>query len=173
MRMRPIVSLAVVVTLAVAACTGDDAELSTETTIITEPVETVPGEGTTTTTTPGGDDPSVTTTLVGQAVAGYDVVNRIPNDNGVEQHIVIPHGAYTDVDLENFIIDLLREDAELFGAEVFDDAAAAEAFLIDEAERSEEETELLDRHWFATLTGRERIDFRGPFSEFPGGVIGS
>lgn len=172
MRMRLIVSLAVLVTLAVAACTSDDPELSTETTIITEPVETVPGEGTTT-TTPGGDDPSATTTLVGQAVTGYEVVNRIPNDNGEEQHIVIPHGAYTDVDLENFIIDLLRADAELFGAEVFDDAAAAEAFLIDEAERSEEETELLDRHWFATLTGRERIDFRGPFSEFPGGVIGS
>lgn len=170
--MRSIVSLAAVVVLAAAACSGEDPELSTETTVITEPIVTVPAGDTT--TMPGdGDEAPTETTLVGQAVAGFEVVNRVPNDNGEELHIVIPHGAYTDVDLENFIIDLLGENPEVFGAEVFDDAAAAEAFLVDEAERSEDEDELLDRHWFLTLTGRERIDFRGPFSDFPGGVLGS
>jgi hypothetical protein len=101
------------------------------------------------------------------------VVTEIENDNGVEQHIVIPNGAYTDVDLENFVIDLVEEKPDLHGAQIFDDVAAAEAFLVPEAERTEAEQELLERHWFVTLTGRARIDFRGPFAEFTGGAIGS
>lgn len=172
MRMRRIVPQLVLVALVAAACTGDDPELTTGTTIITEPSEPVPAEVTTTTAL-GEDEASAPTTLVGQAVTGFEVVTRVPNDNGEERHIVIAQGAYTDVDLENFIIDLLRADPELYGAEVFDDTAAAEAYLVDPADRSEEQDELLDRHWFLTLTGRERVDFRGPFSEFPGGVLGS
>lgn len=171
MRKLSIVTLALVALLA-AACTGDDPELTTESTIVTEPTEAPAVEDTTTTTT-GAEETATPTTLVGQAVSEYEVVDELPNDTGVEQHIVIPNGAYTDIDLQNFILDLLDSNPDLFGAEVFDDVSAAEAFLVDETERSEDEVDLLDRHWFVTLTGRERIDFRGPFAEFPGWVIGS
>ena len=159
--------------LFVVACDGDDPELSTDSTIVTGPTNTQPATGGTTTTTAGGDGTSPPTSLTGEQVAEYEVVNEIENDNGVERHIVIPNGAYTDVDLENFVIDLIEEQPDLHGAQIFDAAAAAEAFLVPQSDRTKEERQLLNRHWFVTLTGRARIDFRGPFAEFPGGAIGS
>lgn len=159
--------------MVLVACSDDDAELTTESTIVTGGTN-APA---TTTTTAGEEGASDTTspppTLVGQAVTDFEVVARFPNDDGEERHYVIPNGAYTDVDLENFVFDLLESDPDLYGAEIFDDAAAAEAFQVEPADRSEEETELLERHHFVTLIGRDRIEFNGPFSEFPGGAIGS
>lgn len=165
-----------VVALLVVACSSDDADLTTESTIITGPTDTQSGSGgvTSTTTGSGGDGSTgASTTLVGEAVSSYQVVHEIPNENGVAKHIVIPNGAYTDVDLQNFVFDLLEADPDLYGIEIFDDADAAEAFLTPEEERTEEEASLLERHHFVTVTGRARIDFRGPFSESPGGAIGS
>lgn len=172
MRIRSI-ALACVLALVGVACDGDDPELSTESTIVTGATNTTtpPADGSTTTTLNGeGASP---TTLVGETVSGHEVVNEVENDDGIERHVVIPNGAYTDVDLENFVIDLLEEYPDLHNAEIFDDATAAEAFQVPEADRTEEQTELLERHHFVTLTGRARIDFRGPFAEFPGGAIGS
>lgn len=174
MRTRWIVLLTVLGMVAVS-CSDDDPELSTDSTIVTGGTNAP----TTTTTTAGeGEDPSggttsPSTTLVGQPVSDFEVVARFPNDNGEERHYVIPNGAYTDVDLENFVIDLLEADPDLFGAEIFDESDAANAFLVDEADRTEEQTELLERHHFVTLVGRDRIEFNGPFAEFPGGAIGS
>lgn len=171
MRTRWIAILAVFALL-IVACDGDDAELTTDSTILTGPSATDPASEATTTTS-GSDGTSPPTTLTGEAVSSYDVAAEIPNDNGVAQHIVIPEGAYTDVDLENFVLDLIEQNPDLFGAEIFDDATAAEAFVVPEADRTEEQNALLERHHFVTLTGRDRIDFRGPFAEFPGGAIGS
>lgn len=171
MRTRWIAILAVFA-LFVVACDGDDAELSTDSTILTGPSGTDPGSEATTTTA-GSDGTAPPTTLSGEAVSGFEVVEEIENDNGVEQHIVIPNGAYTDVDLENFVLDLVEQNPDLYGAEIFDDADAAAAFLVVEADRTEEQIALLERHHFVTLTGRDRIDYRGPFAEFPGGAIGS
>jgi len=172
MRTRWIAIFAVFA-LVIVACDGDDAELSTDSTILTGPSATDPASGATSTTTGGSDGTSPPTTLSGEAVTSYEVVAEIPNDNGVAQHIAIAEGAYTDVDLENFVFDLIEQNPNLYGAEIFDSAAAAEAFVVPEADRTEEQTALLERHHFVTLTGRDRIDYRGPFSEFPGGAIGS
>lgn len=172
MRTRWITLLAVFA-LFVVACDGDDAELSSDSTILTGPSGTDAASDVTSTTAGASDEGSPPTTLSGEAVSGYEVVHEIPNDNGVEQHIVIPNGAYTDVDLENFVVDLIEQNPDLYGAEIFDDAGAAAAFLVVEAERTPEQTELLERHHFVTLTGRDRIDYHGPFAEFPGGAIGS
>lgn len=172
MRFR-LVTLIALTALLGAACSGDDPELSTDSTIVVGGSDTTVPAGEATTTTPPGDGTSPPTTLVGEPVSGHDVVNEIPNDDGVERHIVIPNGAYTDVDLENFVLDLLEQYPDLHGAEIFDDATAAEAFLVPEDERTDEEAALLERHHFVTVTGRARIDYRGPFAEFPGGAIGS
>ena len=174
MRIRWI-ALSALIALVGVACNGDDAELTTDSTVISG-ATTQPSDDATATTTgsdDGGDPASPSTTLVGEAVAEYEVVHEIPNENGVAQHIVIPDGAYTDVDLQNFVFDLLEANPDLYGLEIFRDEAAAEAFLTPEAERTEEESELLEQHHFVSVTGRARIDFRGPFSEFPGGAIGS
>jgi hypothetical protein len=172
MRNRWIAVLAVLAVI-VVACDGDDAELTTDSTIVTGPTSTEPPADGVTTTTPGDDGEATPTSLVGEEVSEYQVFEEIPNDNGVEWIVVIPNGAYTDVDLENFVIDLIEENPNLYGAQIFDDEAAAAAFLVEEAERTDEQADLLERHWFVTLTERARIDFRGPFAEFPGGAIGS
>lgn len=174
MRTRWIVLIAVL-GLVLVACSDDDAELSSDSTIVTGGTN---APATTSAADDGADDgeggtTSPPTTLAGQAVTDFTVVARFPNDDGEERYYVIPDGAYTDVDLENFVFDLLEADPELYGAEIFDDAAAADAFQVEEADRSEEETQLVEQHHFVTLIGRDRIEFNGPFSEFPGGAIGS
>jgi hypothetical protein len=173
MRKRSLL-LVTAIGLVMVACDGGDAELSTSSTILTSPSVT----GTPTTSAPAGDDgsngaESPDTSLVGQPVGSFEVVARFPNDNGEEQHIVIPQGGYTDIDIESFVFTLLERNPDLYGAEVFTDDAAAEAFLVPEADRSEAEQQLLDDHHLVSLIGRDSIEFRGPMSEFPGGAIGS
>ena len=79
------------------------------------------------------------TTLVGEAVGSYEIVAREPVTDGEVVYIVIGPGAYTDVDLENFILDLYEQGIATYGAEIFNDAAAADAYLKAEAERTAEE----------------------------------
>lgn len=171
--MKPRMLLVPLVVLAVAACSGDDPELSTGSTIITGG-SNAPATTTTTTGGEGGTDgSSPSTSLVGQTVTDFDVVAQFPNDNGEERWYVIPPGAYTDVDLENFVIDLIEADSELYGAEIFVSVEAATAYQVEEAERTEEQVALLATDHYVTLIGRDTIEYRGPFAEFPGGAIGS
>lgn len=171
MRVRAPVVAAVVLVAALAACSGGDAELSSGSTIITggtnAPVTS------TSTTLETADQGSPTQTLTGEPVSEYTVVERVPNDNGEEFYIVIPDGGYTDVDLENFILELLDKEPTMYGAEVFDDEQAVAAFKVDPADRTDAQKELLDRHHFVTLVDRDRIEFNGPFADFSGGAIGS
>lgn len=172
MKIRSIAIVGAAV-LALAGCDSGDAELSTDSTVLTGGTN---APAVTTTTTEPGDGTgaeSTPTTLVGERVSGYDVYERIPNENGEQLIIVIPDGAYTDVDLENFIHELIESNETVYGAEVFRDEAAAEAFLVDSASRTEGQNELIERHHYVTLVQRDRIEFRGPFAEFPGGAIGS
>ncbi len=171
MKTRSTLVVALLV-LAVAACDSGDAELSTGSTIITGG-SNAPAPSTTTTLPDDDGSSTGSTTLSGETVTEFEVVQRIPNENGEERHYVIPDGAYTDVDLENFVIDLLESDPDLYGAEVFDDAGAATAFLVVAADRTPEQVQSLEDHHLVTLVGRDSIEFRGPFAEFPGGAIGS
>jgi len=170
---RRSIAVITVTALALVACSGDEPELSTDSTIITGGTN---APATTTTTEPsddgdGGGSPS--TTPVGQTVTGYEVVARFPNDNGEERYYVIPEGAYTDVDLTQFVIELLETDSQLYGAEIFDSVGAAEAFQVAEADRTDEQNAVIESDHFVTLIGRDRIEFHGLFSGSPGGAIGS
>ena len=173
MKSRLITVLAVLM-LVVVACKSGDAELSTESTIVTGGTN-APATTTTTGSSVGeGSEGSTTqTTLVGEAVAGWEVVNTIPNDNGEERWYVIPDGAYTDVDLENFVVDLIDADGQLYGAEIFKSAEAAEAFAVAPDQRTETQVAIIESDHFVTLVGRESIEYHGPFAEFSGGAIGS
>lgn len=172
--MNRLIAVIAVLALVVVACSDDDPELSSDSTIVTGGTN-APATSTTSADSQDNDSDSESTptTLVGQTVSDFEVVARFPNDNGETRYYVIPEGAYTDVDLENFILTLIENDSELYGAEVFDSVEAADAFQVEEADRTEEEAELLELHWFVTLGGRDQIVYRGPFSEFPGGAIGS
>lgn len=170
MKSRTLLALLAALAVVAAACDSDEAALSTTTSVLTDTTE-APERDTTTTS----DDTATTTstTLVGETVSGHEVVARISTDNGEVLHIVIPEGAYTDVDLVNFLGDLKEADPDLWGVEVFDDPAAPEAFATPEDERTEQEQQILDDHHFVTLTNGDRVIFQGPFSEFGEFVLAS
>jgi hypothetical protein len=150
------------------ACDGEEAALTTTSSLVTDPSE----EGSpTTTVAPPGDETS--TTLVGEAVGSYEIVAREPVTDGEVVYIVIGPGAYTDVDLENFILDLYEGGIATYGAEIFDDAAAADAYLKAEEDRTAEEVALIELHHYASLVGGTIIRFQGPFTESGEFVLGS
>ncbi|MFV1961545.1 MAG: hypothetical protein ACC658_06895 [Acidimicrobiia bacterium] len=170
MKSRTLIFALVVFAVLVAACNSEEAALSTTSSLVTGTTET-PGQDTTTTTPE--DDVTTTTVLRGQTVASYEISVRISTDNGEIFYVVIPTGAYTDVDLENFVGDLLEANPDLWGAEVFANEAAVQAFVIPEDQRTEEQQDLLDDYHFVSLIGGDTMKFQGPFAEFGEFVIGS
>jgi hypothetical protein len=168
MNPRQLAALSLVLAVGLVACDDAETTLSTGSTVLSVP------EGTTTPTTAttiSGDAP--TTTLRGQPVTDYEIVARLSTANGEVLHVVIPAGAYTDVDLENFVIDLKESDPDLWGAEVFDHPDAPAAFSVPTAQRTPEQQDLVDRHHLVSLVQGETIRFQGPFAEFGETVIGS
>ena len=170
MAPRTLIFLLVALGILAAACDSGEAELSTTSSLVTGTTET-PSQATTTTTTP--EEVTTTTLLRGETVASYEIAVRISTDNGEIFYVVIPSGAYTDVDLENFVGDLLEANPGLWGAEVFDDEAAVQAFVIPEDQRTEQQQVLLNESHFVSLIGGDTVKFQGPFAEFGEFVIGS
>ena len=159
-----------VMTVVIAACDGGEAERTTTSVLITEPTE--PAVTTPDTTAPG-DEESTTSVLRGQAIESWEIVGRESADEGETLYIVIPPGAYTDVDLENFVLDLYEGEVATWGAEVFDDANAVDAYRVPEEDRTEAEQELVDGHHFVSLVEGSIIRFQGPFSSSGEYPIGS
>ncbi len=158
----------VVMALFLSACDSEEAELTTTSTLVTE--APAPADSTTTTVAPSE---ATTSTTVGSSVASFEVVAREAGDAGDIVYIVIPQAAYTDVDMENFVGDLLEDGIATWGAEIFDDIVALEAYQKDEADRTEEEVELIDQHHFVSLVNGDTIRFQGPFEASGEILIGS
>src|SRR5688500_17742778 len=104
--------------VAVAACDGDETtDLSTTSSVIAAPVTTAGENGTTTSVSSGGEG-ATSTTLQGQQVADFEIVARESDTAGETLYIVVPQGAYTDVDIDNFILGLVDDEVVTFGAEI-------------------------------------------------------
>jgi len=158
--------------LAIAACDdGETTDISTTSSLVSSPTTGGGGDATTTTVATEGDTTS--TTLVGQQVAEYDVVARVSDPAGETLFIVIPPGAYTDVDIENFVVGLVDSGEITYGAEIFDDNGAVDAYRKPEAERTEGETQLIEQHHFASVQNGTTFVYRGPFADSGEFVIGS
>jgi len=162
-------SLAIGLTLAMTACDNGEAEPELTTTSSLVGQTTAPDPDTTTTV--GGDE--TTTTLVGQAVDSYEVVLRESTDEGETLYIVVPPGDYTAIDLENFIGDLIEGDDDLQSVEVFDDEAALDSFLKDEADQTAGDLSAIDAHHLVSLVDSRTIRFQGPFADEGEYAIGS
>ncbi len=173
MKRRNLTAVVLAFGLLLAACDDGTVELSTTSSLVTGTTETPDLVGSTTTAAGDGGGDQTATTLVGETVGSFVIVVRISGENGETLHIVIPPGAYTEVDLENFIGDLKEADPELWGAEVFDDEDAIQAFVIPEDQRTAEQQTLVDEHHFVSLVNGDTIRFQGPFSEFGEAIIGS
>ncbi len=168
MRKRQVLVLAAILGMVAVACSPAEVSLNTTSTLVTGTTEG-PGQVIqTTTTTTTAEVP--TTTVRGQPVTDYEVVLRTTSSEGETLFIVIPPGAYTDIDLEGFIIDLVENNPGLWGVEVFDNEEALQAFVLPEGERTEEQEQLIADHHFVSLVRGDTIRFQGPFSgmgEFP------
>jgi hypothetical protein len=164
--------LALLLVIGLTACNSDDTvDLSTTSSVISGQPPT--DQATTTSIEPTGSSTTATTVLVGEPVEEYQVVGRASDTSGETIYVVVPPAAYTDVDIENFVLDLFEDGTATFGAEVFDDEAAVDAYRKPEAERTEEETALIDQHHLASLQNGTTIVFRGPLSGSGEIVIGS
>jgi hypothetical protein len=167
-RMLKTIILATLVGLVISACDSEgEVELTTTSSIITS---TTPPD---VEATDDGNEGGTTTTLAGQAVSSHEVVLRESTDDGEILYVVIPSGDYTDVDLENFVGNLVENDENISSMEVFDDADAVAVFLLDESEQTAADLVLIDEHHLVTLVDRNRIIFRGPYEEMGEIVIGS
>ncbi len=158
-------------TLALAACDGDDAaELTTTSSLVGSTTAPAPDS-----TDPTGGESSTTTStsLVGQSVDAYEIVSRESTADGETLYIVVPPGNYTDVDLENFVVDLVDDDDSVESAEIFDDGNALNAFLKDEADQTADDLALIDEHHLVSLIDSQTIAFRGPFADLGEQAIGS
>lgn len=172
MRSKTAVLLLATLSLVLVACDSDPSTLSTTSSLVTGTTDLPSGD--TTSTTEGPVNAGTTaTTLVGETVTSYEVAVRIPSDNGEILYILVPEGAYTDVDLENFVGDLVDANPDLWGVEVFDDGEAVQAFSTPSDERTEDQKSLLSEHHFVSLIGGDTLRYRGPFSEFGEFIIGS
>lgn len=168
--MRVLLTALIVTVLLVAACDqADEPELTTTSTT----------DATTTTIAPTTTTMAPTTSTVdgessdGRIIDDYDVVVRSEGDDGPVLWVVVPEADYTDVDLEQFVSRLVEEEPGVWEIHVFDDPAALEAGRIDEGDRTEEETELLDAHYLVSLTEGVVLDYHGPYEDSPGFVLGS
>jgi hypothetical protein len=160
--------------LVLGAC--DDPEttdISTTSSLISSATTVETGDTSGATTTVPADGAATSTTLVGQSVADYEVVARVSDPAGETLFIVIPPAAYTDVDIENFAVGLVEDGTITYGAEIFDDAAAVEAYRKPEAERTEADNQLIQEHHFASVQNAGVVVFQGPFAESPDIIIGS
>jgi hypothetical protein len=155
-------------TVLAAACDGDEVALTTTSSLVTDP-----GEDGSPTTSVASSGEQTSTTLVGESVGTYEIVAREPGTDGETVYIVIGPGAYTDVDLENFLIDLYESGTATYAAEIFDDPAAAAAYLKAEEDRTAAEVALIEQHHFASLVGGTIIRFQGPFTASGETVLGS
>jgi hypothetical protein len=155
--------------LLLVACSDKGVDLTTSSSVLNGPSQS--GGPTTTAISP--ETTTTTVALVGTTVASYEVVARDTTGPGEVLYIVIPQAAYTDVDLENFVGDLLDSGAVRWGAEVFDDIQALEAYQKSEATRTADEQDLIDKHHFVSLFNGDTMRFQGPYSTSGEFVIGS
>lgn len=166
-----IVGAVVAVALVAAACNRSaEPELSvTTSSLVTTSTE---GSGVTATTT-ASEPSSSTTSLVGQQVESFEVVVREPGEHGDILYVVIPPGSYTDLDLEDFVNDMIEANPGLEELHVFDDPDAVIALRTPEEERTAEQVSMLESHHLLSLFEGKVVRFQGPFAEMGEFVLGS
>lgn len=168
-------ALASFVVLAFAACSGEDAQITTTTldasllTTTTTTATVGDGNGEESPPTSGTSD----TTQPSEAVESFEVISRQSSEDGETLYILIPPGDYSDVSIENFLGDLLEDETAVAGVEVFDDRAALDAALKPEADRTADELQAIEDHHLVSLVDGRQVAFQGPMSEYEDFVIGS
>lgn len=104
----------------------------------------------------------------------YTIVSREPGDDGDTVVVLLDTDSYnslTDIDLANVLADVVDKFPPILTAFVVDDPTAAEAVLVESP--TEEDLEVLGRHFLVRLEEGFRMVFAGPFADTPVAILGS
>ena len=107
------------------------------------------------------------------AVDGYEVQVATTQDEGRVLWVTIAPEDYTDRDLEDFVGGVVDSEDAIWEFHVLDDVAAVDAVRVPEADRTEEEQQLVDDHYLVSVTEGNVVTFRGPFESAGSFVLGS
>ena len=179
----------IAVVLALSACGGDDSTSETTAaptgaspttvTSVTEMVES--GADTSATAVsvaedavePEGEgdsqDEAADTTLP-PAIPPYEVIHRLIVDDRTTLVILVEPGAYTTVQLENLVYDVV-DTYSPNTAIVVDDRAAADLAIKDDLTPEEQAT--LDARTFLRIENGVDVTFHGPYADAGGMTVGS
>ncbi|MDH4306240.1 MAG: hypothetical protein OEX04_02055 [Acidimicrobiia bacterium] len=167
----------IVMTAACLALTACDRAAEPELTTTTSGVPEVASSIATETTEAGPDTtaaPETTpTTQARVAVDGYEVQVATTQDEGRVLWVTIAPEDYTDRDLEDFVGGVVDSEDAIWEFHVLDDVAAVDAVRVPEADRTEEEQQLVDDHYLVSVTEGNVVTFRGPFESAGSFVLGS
>jgi hypothetical protein len=175
MRRMTTTGLAALVALALAACDGEEAAITTSTADASQLT-------TTTTVADGSEDTSgsdttdagpTTTVDMGDPIESYEVISRESTEDGETLYILVEPGDYSDISFENFLGDLLEDETAVSGVEVFDDRVALDAAIKAQDERTADELAALEDHHLVSLANGREVSFQGPLDDFDDFVIGS
>ncbi len=173
--MRRTVAVFVAFTLAVAACNrGDDETATTTGPTIAESVAS--SRATTTSsaggaaTTVSGDSTVATTTAVVVGMPSYEVVATTPGSSGDALVVVVEPGAYSNVELENLVYDIVDRFAPASAVVVDQNEAVA---LLALAELDDAQREFLAAHTLLQIADGVEVTFLGPYADIPRLTVGS
>ncbi len=192
MRFMRLVWALLVISLVVAGCNRDADETSPSTVPpatgmapTTAPItdsEGVAGLSDSVETIPSLDDDSgdgsvgtedATTAATTATVSGlptYEVVHRMIEDDRETLVIVVEPGAYSAVELENLVYDVVERFVPS-AAIVVDDRAVADLAILEE--RTEDDQRQLDVHTLLRIENGVEVSFYGPYADIPGLTVGS
>ena len=189
MRFMRLVWALLVILLVAAGCNRDDGETSPSTVPpatgmapTTAPITDSEGVPDSVETIPSLDDDSgdgsvgtedATTAATTATVSGlptYEVVHRMIEDDRETLVIVVEPGAYSAVELENLVYDVVERFVPS-AAIVVDDRAVADLAILEE--RTEDDQRQLDVHTLLRIENGVEVSFYGPYADIPGLTVGS
>jgi len=180
----------IAVVLALGACGGDDstsettsaptgASPTTTSTAVIEMVESDAGTSATAASVaedavePEGEGDSQeegADTTLPPAIPPYEVIHRLIANDRTTLVILVEPGAYTTVQLENLVYDVV-DTYSPNTAIVVDDRAAADLAIKDDLTPEEQST--LDARTFLRIENGVDVTFHGPYADAGGMTVGS
>ena len=161
---KTIVGAVIALAVVAAACNRSTSSLVTTSSV---------GASSTVQTTVTTAAAETSSSVAGQRVESFEVAVREPGEHGDVLYVVIPPGSYTDLDLEDFVNEMLESNPGLEELHVVDDPAAVVALRTPEEERSDEQKAMLEAHHLLSLFEGKVVRFQGPFAEMGEFVLGS
>ena len=104
------------------------------------------------------------------AIPPYEVIHRLIVDDRTTLVILVEPGAYTTVQLENLVYDIVDTYSPNM-AIVVDDRAAADLAIKDDLTAEEQST--LDARTFLRIENGVDVTFHGPYADAGGMTVGS